>query len=131
MLLRTTDEANGVSIVSNSRITFANAGTYNLQWSAQFVNTDTTDHDVSVWLRKNGSDVAGSRGVVGVPGRHSGLDGHTLPSWNFVFTVAAGDYYQFYWCSSDTTVQLLYGAAGTGPTRPTTPSFAVTVIQVS
>jgi len=130
MLLRTTDEANGVSIVSNSQITFANAGTYNLQWSAQFVNTDSQEHDVSVWLKKNNADVAGSTGIVGVPAKKGVINGHTLPSWNFVFTVADGDYFEFYWSTPDTGVTIEAFPSAVSPTRPSTASIVVTATQV-
>lgn len=130
ILLGTTDEANGVSIASGSRITFANAGTYNIQWSAQFVNTDTSDADISVWFRKNGVDIPGSTGVVNVPSKHGSDNGHALPSWNFVTTVAAGDYFQFYWSSPLVTVAITTFPVSGSPTRPTTASVVVTATQV-
>lgn len=83
MLLGITDLSNQVTVVSGSRVTIANAGIYNIQWSAQFRNPTAAEHDVTIWLRKNGVDVAGSAGVVSVPKKHGSLDGHTLPSWNF------------------------------------------------
>ena len=130
MLLGTTDEANGVSIASGSRITFAHAGTYNVQWSGQFVNSATADCDVSVWFRKNGIDVPGSTGIVNVPSKHGSSSGHALPSWNFVLTVAANDYVQFYWSSPLTTVSITTFPISGSPTRPTTASLVVTATQV-
>jgi len=47
MTLNTTDFANGVSIAT-SKITVATAGIYNLQFSAQFQNTDTAFQDVYI-----------------------------------------------------------------------------------
>lgn len=129
MTFNTTDESNGVSIVSGSRITFANAGTYNVQWSGQFENTANVDADVSVWLRKNGVDVVGSTGFVSLP-KNPGSAAHVLPSWNFVFTVAANDYYQFYWSTTNSNVSIQTYPVGTGPTRPSTASLVLTVTQV-
>jgi len=98
MILGTTDSNNGVSIENDSfgrktRITFANSGIYNIQFSAQLVNIDTSsEHDVQIWLRKNGetsaSDVIGSTGRVSVPKRTGGVDGHAIPSWNYVISVS-------------------------------------------
>jgi len=48
MTLNTTDYANGVSVASSSRITVADDGIWNLQWSGQFENPDTQDHDVLI-----------------------------------------------------------------------------------
>jgi len=58
MAYNTTDLSNGVSIVSDSRITMANAGVYNIQFSAQLDKTDSGDDTVQIWLQKNGSNIA-------------------------------------------------------------------------
>lgn len=130
MLLRTTDGSSGVSVVSQTRITFANAGTYDVQWSGQFQNSDNQDHDVTVWLRKNGTDVTGSTGVVSVPSSHGAVAGHTVTSWNYVVTVAAADYLQFYWSADSTAVTIQTYPAGTTPVTPSTASLIVTAVQV-
>jgi len=130
MLIGTTDEANGVSIVGGSKITFAYSGVYNIQWSGQFQNIDTQEHDVSVWMRKNGVDIVGSTGLISVPSVHGGVDGHSLAGWNFVFTVAANDYYEFWWSTADAKVRIKTYAATTGPVRPSTASLVVTATPV-
>ena len=128
MTINTTDIAAGVSVVSGSKVTISQPGIYNFQFSAQFARLGGTGFStVEVWIRKNGTDIDASNGIFNVP--QSG--GKVVASWDYMFSVTAGDYYEIYWCSSDTSVQLLYNAAGTGPTRPTTPSLAVTVIQVA
>lgn len=128
MTLNTTDIATGVSIASNSRITIAQPGIYNIMFSAQFGRISGTGFStIEVWLRKNGVDVEQSNGVFNVP--QSG--GKNVASWDYIVSANAGDYYEFYWSSSDTNVILTAYAAGTGPTRPATPSLAVTVMQVA
>ena len=96
MTFNTTDYANGVSVVSNSKLTVAQAGIYNLQFSVQFENTDTQEHDVSIWLRKDaagaGVDIAGSTGVVGVPSSHGGIAGHVIAGWNYFISLAANEF---------------------------------------
>jgi len=77
MTFNTTDFANGVRI-NNSEIIVEYAGIYNLQFSAQFRNTDTAFQDVYIWLRQNGVDITGSTGFVSVPNRHAGTDGLCL-----------------------------------------------------
>jgi len=129
MLLGITDLSNGVTIVSNSRITIANTGIYNIQWSAQFTNPTSAEHDVTIWLRKNGADVPGSSGIVLVPAKHGSADGHTLPSWNFLLDVVAGDYYEFVWSTVNTSVYISFQPAGTPP--PSTASVVMTVTQQS
>jgi hypothetical protein len=80
MTLNTTDFASGISI-NNSEITVTNAGIYNLQFSAQFQNTDTAFQDVYIWLKQNGTDITGSTGFISIPNRHAGTDGHSIVGW--------------------------------------------------
>lgn len=129
MLLGVTDLTNGVTVVSGSRVTIANTGIYNIQWSGQFTNPTAAEHDVTIWLRKNGVDVPGSAGVVLVPKKHGLFDGHTLPSWNFLLDVLAGDYYEFVWSTEDISVYMSFTPAGSPP--PSTASVVLTVTQQS
>lgn len=134
MIFRTTDLSNGVTIVSNgtnlTRITFANTGIYNIQFSSQFQNTDSQLHDVTIWLRLNGSDVSGSSGFVSVPNSHGGTDGHCIASWNYVLSVVGGQYYEIMWSTtSHSNVTMQYYAAGSPP--PAAASVILTVTQQS
>ena len=128
MLIGTTDFSNGVSIVSGSRITISTAGIYNIQYSSQFSRAGGTGFStVEVWLSKNGSNVAETNGQVNIP--QSG--GKAIAGWNYLVQANSGDYFQLYWSSTDASVEMWYGAAGTNPTRPETPSVIVTVQQVA
>jgi hypothetical protein len=129
MLLGVTDLSNQVTVVSGSRVTIANTGIYNIQWSGQFTNPLAAEHDVTIWLRKNGVDVPGSAGIVLVPAKHGSSDGHVLPSWNFLLDVVGGDYYEFVWSTVNTSVYLSFTPAGTPP--PSTASVVLTVTQQS
>ena len=127
----TTDGHNGVTLASGSRITVANAGTYNLQFSIQFNNTDTQAHDADVWIRVNGTDYRDSNSIFGIPSTHGGADGHTIAVCNFYLLLAANDYVELAWHVDDTHVSAHYTAAGTSPTRPATPSVIVTIGQIA
>lgn len=135
MIFRTIDLSNGVSVVSNgtnlTRITFANTGVYNLQFSSQFQNTDNAQHDITVWLRLNGTDVAGSAGFISIPARKSagaGNEGHLITGWNYVLNVVAGQYYELMWSTSNAAnVTMQYYAAGSPP--PSAASVIMTVTQ--
>ena len=135
MKFNTTDFANGVSVVSTSKLTVAQAGIYNLQFSAQFDNADTQEHDVSIWLRQDASgagvDVAGSTGFVGVPSKHGAFNGHIIVGWNYFLTLNANDFVEIWWSTPSTQVTIQAYAAGTSPTRPTTASVVATLTFVS
>jgi hypothetical protein len=130
MTLNTTDFANGVSI-TNSKITVATAGIYNLQFSAQFQNTDTAFQDVYIWLKQDGVDITGSTGFVSIPNRHAGTDGHQIVGWNYFLTMAANDYVEMYWSVPTTDVSIQHLAASGTPTKPSTQSVVATMSFVS
>ena len=130
MTLNTTDFANDVSI-SSSEITVVNAGIYNLQFSAQFQNTDTAFQNVFIWLKQNGTDIPGSTGFVSIPNRHAGTDGHTIVGWNYFLSMAAADHVEIYWSISNTAVSIQHIAASGSPTKPATQSVVATMSFVS
>ena len=124
MLLGTTAEALGVSIVSGSRITVASAGTYNLQFSAQLDKASGSSAHINIWLRKNGVDVADTSSIVAIQGTNA----ESVPAWNFVLTLAAGDYLQLMWSTDDISVQLT--AVPAIAPSPAIPSVIATITQV-
>jgi hypothetical protein len=125
----TTDFSKNITIASNSRITCANAGLYNLQWSGQFNNSSGSLHDVRVWLKINGTNLTGSTGFISVPNSHGGTDGHIVSGWNYFVNLTAGQYVELWWETDNTAVSLLTNAAGTH--YPTTASVIATVSQVN
>jgi len=131
MTFDTVDYANNCSLVSSSRLTVTYAGIYNLQFSTQFQSTDTQANDVNIWLRKNGTDIVGSTGLVNIPSTHGGINGHTIAGWNFYLSLAANDYIEIYWSTSNTAVSIQAYPAGTSPTRPSTASNVATLTFVS
>jgi len=133
MTLNNTDpSSNGVSIVSNSQITVANAGVYNIQFSVQVAKTDTGTDFINIWFSKNGTAVADSNSQI----RSVGTDDAFIPAWNYMLSLNANEYVQIYWQSADVAMSLV--AQGTqnlvGPpayTIPAIPSVIVTVQQVA
>ena len=121
----TVAETNGVSIAFGGRIIIVNAGTYNLQFSAVFKQTNSSASTVDLWLRKNGVDFPESNTQFTIAG-----NAQTVEAWNFVLTVAAGDYLELVWYSAESTMRLEAVPAQTTPTRPATPSVIMTVQQV-
>jgi len=130
MTLNTTDFSNEVSI-SSSQITVVNAGIYNLQFSAQFQNTNTAFQDVYIWLKQNGVDIPGSTGFVSVPSRHAGTDGHSIIGWNYFLSMAAGDHIEIYWSVPNVAVTIQHLNASGTPTKPSTQSVVATLSFVS
>lgn len=135
MSLSTTDISNGVSISASggdiTRVKFTNAGTYNVQFSSQFSNSDNSIQDVVIWIKKNGVDVADSSGTVGVPPFKAGSNGQVIASWNYYLNLSANDFIQLCWHVEQANVIMLETiAAGTSPTHPRTPSTILTANRV-
>ena len=131
LTLNTTDYSNSVSIV-NSQMTVAKAGIYNLQFSAQIQNLDNAPQDVYMWLRKNGVDIVGSTGVIGMPARKNvGDPSHDIKGWNYFLSMNAGDYVEIWWSTTNIAVTIPTYVASGSPTKPSTQSVVATMSFVS
>jgi hypothetical protein len=134
MTLNTTDFTSEVSLNGSFGMVVENPGIYNMQFSVQIQNTDNAQHDVSIWLKQNGVDIVGSTGFISIPARKSagaGNEGHGIYGWNYYVSMAANDYIQIYWSTTNATVTIEYYGASTGPVRPSTQSVVATMSFVS
>jgi hypothetical protein len=128
----TTDFSSGVTMASGSRITVADAGIWNLQFSIQFTNTTNASQDVDVWFRVNGTNAANSNSRFGfAPRKGVGDPFHTLGAMNYFLSLNANDYVEIMWRTTDVGVSIEQYPAGTTPTRPAVPSAIVTMSFVS
>ena len=128
----TTDFSNGVTMASGSRITVADAGIWNLQFSIQLKNTTNDGQDVDIWFRKNGTNIANSNSRFHPPPRKSSGDpSHIIAALNFFVEMAANDYIEIMWRTENTGVSIEHFGTSTSPTRPAVPSAIVTMSFVS
>jgi len=124
MTLNSTAESNQIAVTNNSRITFKNRGTYNIQFSAQLDQTSGASRNIFIWMRKNGVDIANSAGVVAI----QGASAESVAAWNFVITVLGGDYIEIMWAVDNTAVQIV--AAPATAFCPAIPSVIATAIAI-
>lgn len=128
----TTDFSNGVTIASGSRLTVAETGIWNCQFSIQVTNTTNAAQDVDIWFRVNGTNVANSNSRFGFAPRKDASDPfHVIVALNFFVSLNATDYLEIMWRPTDVGVIIEHYAAGTSPTRPAIPSAIVTMSFVS
>lgn len=120
--------SNGIIAGATSgSIKVLNANTYNIQFSVEVKSSNASSSEITIWLRKNGTDVPATASEYDIKGN----DHYTI-GWNFVLPLAANDYVQLMWASSDTTMTLLYQAAQTTPyAHPAIPSVIITVTNVT
>ena len=122
-----TGPANGISIVGGTQITVVNAGTYTKIFTLIVNKTSGGTSSMSVWLRLNGTDVAGSRQDLELINTLSQI----FTSGNYTLNIPAGGYIEMCWSSADTTVQLAAVPAAVTPTRPTGDSVKLTLTRIS
>jgi len=124
----TTDYTNGITLSNSSRLNVKNAGLYNLQFSIQLKNTTNDSHDVDIWFRKNGTNIANSNSRFHPPARKSSGDpSHIIAALNFFIDMAANDYVEIVWRTADVGVSIEHYGTSTSPTRPAVPSVIATM----
>jgi len=96
-----------------------------IQFSAQLNKIDGGSDVVDIWLRKNGVDVVSSNTTLIVVASNE-----YVTTRNFILNITAGDDVELIWSSPDAGMRLFSTAAGTGPTRPATPSLILTATRV-
>jgi len=128
----TTDFSNGVTIASGSRITVADYGIWNLQFSIQLKNTTNDGQDVDIWFRKNGTNIDNSNSRFHLVARKgTGDPSHIIASLNFFVSMNSNDYIEIMWRTENTGVSIEHFGTSTSPTRPAVPSAIVTMSFVS
>lgn len=126
-----TYEHNGVSI-DNNRIVFNYSGVYELIYSIQYKNTDTSQQDIYIWFKQNGADIPNSSSIFTIPARkNDNIPAQLIAVTPFMLTLTAGDFIELYWHCSNTAVSIETFTTHSNPTIPDTPGVIVTVKQVT
>ena len=100
---------------------------YNIQFSVEIKKSNSSTSELTIWLRKNGSDVPATASEYDIIGNNF----YTI-GWNFVVPLIINDEIQLMWASSDTTMTLYYQAPQTAPyTHPSIPSVIITITNVT
>lgn len=131
MFCENTADADGVTMelgdeATKSQITFAHAGTYNIQFSAQFHHTSGggSGQTVDVWFKLNGTNIDNSNTKVTVQSNTP----YVVASWNFIVSVASGDYVELAWLTDNSNIILEHEIATVN--HPATPSVIITACQI-
>jgi hypothetical protein len=121
--LSTTTVADGISIVSGSRITVSNPGTYSIQFGAQLAQGAGTAN-FYLWFKKNGVNIANTTSVNTLPGNTNEL----MTVEVLDDATNTGDYYEIAHQSNSANSSLEYIAASGN--FPAAPAIIVAVKQV-
>lgn len=126
----TTDYSNGVARgTPTSRIVVSTAGYYNFQFSAQLDKASGATASIWIWPKVNDVNIPDSASKVSI----QGTTAESVPAWNWILPMEANDYFELYWMTDDTNVQLKHEAGfGTAPNDvPEIPSVILTATFVS
>jgi hypothetical protein len=118
---------NGISVVSGSQITFANAGQYAIIAELAITNSTGSNPTFFTWLSQNGTNIANTTQDQQFLG---GASNTQMTTCTWIVNANAGDYVQIYWSCSATTTSLIYQGAGASPTKPASPSVIVSTYSL-
>jgi hypothetical protein len=134
IILRQVDAAatNGVSVVTDgtnlTRITVANAGVYNISFSAQLSNGTGSSHVADFWLRKNGETAA-----FNVPNSNRNIHAQSntsdiMAAWNYFIALNANDYVYLMWTANSLAVSI--NPDSSTAVKPFGPSVVLTINKI-
>jgi hypothetical protein len=128
---RDTIGQNQVAIGLNSnleptRLLVANAGMYIVQYSLQVSNTQITNDEISIWIRRNGNAYPNTlrQFLTGSVGVKNIFLGQTL----MIF--GEEDYLELYFSVKHLQTQLVKTSTLANPSRPATPSAQISIFRI-
>lgn len=102
MYCNSTDHQNGIIKKFDSNFEVQYPGRYNLQFSVQLDQASGAGEHIYIWFRKNGVDIPYSASEVAL----QGTTAESIPSWNYLFDLEAGDYVNVMYSVTSTNVHL-------------------------
>jgi hypothetical protein len=127
------DNSHGVTFDNTTGgIAVNTAGTYNIAFSSQVVNSDTNNGaTISIWLQKK----SGSGSWTNIDSTNTDVDivkhdlsGRKVLAWNFFVPMTTTDQVRLVWQTTATTLYINYSAVS--GSKPAIPSTILTVNQV-
>jgi hypothetical protein len=112
----------GISVANNSQITLSQAGTYNIQFSAQLETSAGAD-TVYLWFKKNGVNITDSASKAVLTNNTA-----QIMTVNILDVGVANDYYELAYQTTNGHATVLYEAASGN--IPAIPSVILTVTQI-
>ena len=124
--------ANNVAITNNTsglptRITVNNGGLYNVKYTLQFIKTDGTNDEVSVWIRRNSSAYANTNNTYTI----TGLGIKNTVSNSFFVALDDDDYVEIYFSVKNINTSLASSNPQLTPSRPATPAAVVSIQRIN
>jgi hypothetical protein len=130
--LNITDFSNGVTVASETDITFAIGGVYNIQFSVQLLNASNANDNAALWFAQNGTNIVDSSSIATTIKKDGSIVGASIVAANIYVSVNPGDVVRMYWSTTTgNSVLVTYPLSAANPVRPASPAVILTVNQVS
>lgn len=107
-----------------SRIVFTHGGTFQIDFSAELVSTNSSAKSIYIWPRVNGTDIPFSTIVTSVDVNNANI----VTSRSGIFEVEAGDYLEAMFAVTDTALSI-DGSAATA-FAPAAPSATIAISEL-
>jgi hypothetical protein len=121
---------NGISLVDNTKFTFAKAGVYKFELLTTVLNDQTSEYDAWFWVKLNGTNFPNSTVKVTIQKQKgSGEHAHELVAISILGVAQNdGDYIQIFWTGENTNLEMVT-ENGNG-VYPSSPSVITNIIRV-
>lgn len=120
------------TVLLNGNVSVTYPGIYNYQFSAQFDNSDSQDHDVDFWVRVDNADISDSATRLTIPSRHGSTNGAAVAALNIFLTANANSIISFVVAANHPDIRLVTLPASASPyVRPSIPALISTINFVS
>jgi len=121
---------NGISLVDNTKFTFAEAGVYKFELLTSVLNNQTTEYDAWFWIKLNGTNFPNSTVKVTIQKQKgSGEHAHELVAISILGVAQnPNDYIQLYWTGENTNLSMV--AENGNEVYPESPSVSLNIIRV-
>jgi hypothetical protein len=130
--LNITDFSNGVTVASETDITFAIGGVYNIQFSVQLLNASNANDNAALWFAQNGTNIVDSSSIATTIKKDGSIVGASIVAANIYVSVNPGDVVRMYWSTTTgNSILVTYPQSLANPVRPASPAVILTVNQVS
>lgn len=121
----TTEISSGVRIANSSQVVTDHSGLYAFDFRLQLTSTNSSQKNIYIWARKNGTDITRSASKATLVGNSVEL----VPSWSFTISMQPGDYFELMYAVDDPAI--IINAPTAMAFCPATPSATLRVSQIN
>jgi hypothetical protein len=124
--------SNTATITTNTsgqptRLTIQGAGIYKLYFKLQFIKSDATSDEISIWIRKNSAAYPNTHQIYTING---GSIKNSLTG-NYFLEMGERDYIELYYSVKNTNAILMSSPALISPSRPSIPAAYIMIEKIN